>query len=136
MTSRTDKRRRGFLLLEVVLALAVFGIAATGFIVAIHRSADAAMMTQNRMRVTRMLKSALQEAVSLPSLQEGSSSVALLENDTEIITLVEPLENLENDEGVPLQDMYVITVTAYWTENGQRQEQSARTWRNARMYQP
>jgi len=39
---------RGFLLLEMVLALAVFGMAATGFVVALHRmSATASLQVAN-----------------------------------------------------------------------------------------
>ena len=63
--------KRGFLLLEMVLALAVFGIAATGFAVALHRMADVAALAQSELRITRILDSALDETLSLPVLEEG-----------------------------------------------------------------
>ena len=58
---------RGFLLLEMVLALAVFGIAATGFAVALHRMSDVAALAQSELRITRILDSALHETISLPT---------------------------------------------------------------------
>ena len=78
MKTRLSARfRRGFLLLEVVLALAIFGIAATAFTVAIHRMAAAADLAQSELLVTRILESALDEELSLPTLQEGKKTVAI-----------------------------------------------------------
>src|SRR5512137_1279657 len=61
--------RNGFLLLEMVLALAVFGMAATGFVVALHRMSATATMAQSELRITRILDSALDETLSLPVLE-------------------------------------------------------------------
>ena len=72
--------RRGFLLLEMILALAVFGMAATGFAVALHRMASVAALAQSELRITRILDSALDETLSLPTLEEGvtNSTVGLV----------------------------------------------------------
>jgi type II secretory pathway pseudopilin PulG len=134
-------RRSGFLLLEVVLALAVFGLAATGFVVALHRMADAAELAQREMRLTRVLESTLQETLSLPVLEEGITSVTLgSPNDVntriDLDTKIEILDQLENEQGQLLQEMYRITVTAHWFEANAWQERSVETWRYGRMYQP
>jgi type II secretory pathway pseudopilin PulG len=139
--NRPPRRRRGFLLLEVVLALAVFGMAATGFAVALHRMGQAAEMAQREMRLTRVLESALQETLSLPVLEEGVTSVTLgSPNDVntriDIDTKIEILDQLENEQGQLLQEMYRITVTAHWFENNAWQERAVETWRYGRMYQP
>lgn len=130
--------RRGFLLLEMVLALAVFGIAATGFTVALHRMGKVAALAQSELRVTRFMDSALDEALSLPVLEEGETEVVIGEagNEVTFLTTVELLEDLENEEGQLLQEMYLIKVTATWVENGESQERSVETWRYGRMYQP
>ena len=133
---RQPLKRRGFLLLEVVLALAVFGIAATGFAVAIHQMAKTADAAQQELRITRILESALDEAMSLPTLEEGTTSVTVADSDIEMDTTIELLPELENEDGQLLQEMYRISVTAHWFQNGSPQERSTETWRYGRMYQP
>jgi type II secretory pathway pseudopilin PulG len=135
-------RRRnasGFLLLEAILAIGVFAIAVTGFAVALSRTADLAALAQRELAITRLLKSALAEAMSYPVLEEGKTSVAvdeMKEQGMEIETNVELLQEMENEDGQLLQEMYRIEVTAHWFEDGAPQEQSAETWRYSRLYQP
>lgn len=137
-TQPHQPRRRGFLLLEMVLALAVFGIAATGFTVALHQMAKVAALAQSEMRVTRFMDSALDEALSMPVLEEGEveSEIGEAGNEVKFLTTVKLLEDLENEDGQILQEMYHIQVQATWIENGERQERSVETWRYGRMYQP
>lgn len=133
------QRRSGFLLLEVLLALGVFGIAATGFAVALHRTADLAALTQREVKITRLLESALAEAMSYPVLEEGTTSVSIpemSEYEMRIDTTIELLPEIENEDGQLLQEMYRIEVKALWFENAVMQEQSAETWRYSRLYQP
>lgn len=129
----------GFLLLEVLLALGVFSMAVTGFAVALHRTADLAMQAQRGVKITRLLESALAEAISYPVLEEGTTSVPIeemAEEGLEIETTIELLPEMENEEGQFLQEMYRIEVAARWFENGVRQEELAETWRYSRLYQP
>lgn len=130
------QRSRGFLLLEVVLALAVFGIAATGFAVALHRMGDAAELAQREIRITRILDSALDETLSLPTMEEGVTNTVVEETGVELDTTIELLEEMENQDGQLLQEMYRIEVKAVWFENGSWQERAVETWRYGRMYQP
>lgn len=127
---------RGYLLLEVVLALAVFGIAATGFAVALQRTAKAAEMARNQMKITRILESSLNEALSIPVLQEGTTTTVVAEMGVEVDTEVKLLPDIENQDGQALQSMYQIRVTAHWIENGRGQERSAEAWRYGLIYQP
>lgn len=125
--------------MEVLLALGVFGIAATGFAVALHRTAELASTAQRKLKMTRLLESALAEAMSYPVLEEGSTSVAVDEmsdEGLEITTIVELLPEMENEDGQLLQEMYRIEVVATWFANAMQQEQSAETWRYSRLYQP
>lgn len=130
---------KGFLLLEVLLALGVFGIAATGFAVALHRTADLAAVAQNKIKMGRLLESALAEAMSMPVLEEGVTSVAvdeMSEQGLEIETTIELLPEMENEDGQLLQEMYRIQVVARWFEANGWHEEMAETWRYSRLYQP
>jgi prepilin-type N-terminal cleavage/methylation domain-containing protein len=133
--SATATRRRGFLLLELILALTVFGIAATGFTVALRRMAQAASMAQDELRITRILDSALVEVVSLPTLEEGKTNASVGETGIEINTTIKLIEDLKEEDGQMLNEMYLITVEARWYENGAWKEREVSTWRNGRMYQ-
>ena len=128
--------RRGFLLLEMVLALAVFGIAATGFAVALHRMAALAALAQSELRITRILDSALDEALSLPTLVEGVTRAKVAATGIVLATKIELLDKLENQDGQLLQGMYRIVVSAKWLENTTWHERSVETWRYANMYLP
>lgn len=129
------RHRRGFLLFEVILALAVFAAAGVSFALIFHNMAKSASVTQNELRITRILESALDETLSLPVLEEGTID-AEAPNGMRIITKIEILDNLETMEGQLLQDMFRITVTARWYDMGEWKERSAETWRYGRMYQP
>jgi type II secretory pathway pseudopilin PulG len=128
--------RNGFLLLEMVLALAVFGMAATGFVVALHRMSATASLAQSELRITRILDSALDETLSLPVLEEGKTNSTVGETGIELDTNIELIEDMENEEGQALQEMYRIEIRAKWFENGQWQDRTVETWRYGRMYQP
>jgi prepilin-type N-terminal cleavage/methylation domain-containing protein len=136
MKSTAHPVRRGFLLLEMVLALAVFGIAATGFAVALHKMAAVAELAQSEMRITRILESALDETLSLPVLEEGVTEFELEETGIKLDTTVELLTEMQNEDGQTLQEMYRIEVVARWFENAEWQERMVETWRYGRMYQP
>jgi type II secretory pathway pseudopilin PulG len=128
--------KRGFLLFEMVLALAVFGMAATGFAVALHRMADAAALAQSELRITRILESALDETLSLPVLEEGETESEVGETGIGLHTTIELLDEMENEDGQLLQEMYRIEIKARWFENGEWQDRLVETWRYGRMYQP
>lgn len=138
MKTTVQPGRRGVLLLEMILALAIFGMAATGFTVALNRMAKVAALSQEEMRVARFMDSALDETLSLPVLEEGETETEIGETGKEIkfVTTVELLDELENEEGQLLQEMFRIEVRATWVANGERQERIAETWRYGRMYQP
>ncbi|RPJ34913.1 MAG: type II secretion system protein [Verrucomicrobiaceae bacterium] len=126
---------RGFLLLEMVLALAVFGMAATGFVVALHRMSATASLAQSELRITRILDSALDETLSLPVLEEGKTNTSVGETGIELDTTIELIDDMENEEGQILQEMYRIEIQARWFANGQWQDRTVETWRYGRMYQ-
>ena len=136
MRVKISSRKNGFLLLEVVLALGIFGMACTGLAVAFHRMAEAATLAQTELRITRVLDSALTEQLSFPTLEEGITQIPVEGTDIELDVVVEPIEDLENQDGELLQQMFHITVTANWFASGEWQSRSVDTWRYNLMYQP
>lgn len=132
----TTRPARGFLLLEVVLAMGIFALAATGFTIALQKAADASDMAAREMQVTRMLQSSLDAAISIPVLEEGETSEKLEERQMEIVTKYEKMEEMENQDGQLLQDMWRVTVTAYFLQGNTELERTAVTWRYGRLYQP
>ncbi len=126
--------KRGFLLLEMVLALAVFSIAVTGFVVALHKMGNVAQLAQSELRITRILDSALDETLSLPNLEEGVTNSTVGKTGIELDTTIERIEDLENEAGQALTDMFRIKIEAKWYDNGAWQERTVETWRNGKMY--
>ena len=54
----------------------------------------------------------------------------------EILTSVELVEDLQNQDGVALDEIYRLQITARWFENGTWKDRKVETWRHGRMYQP
>ena len=131
--STKSKFAKGYLLLEVVLAMGIFALAATGFTIALQKAADASDMAAREVQVTRILQSSLDEALSLAVLEEGDFTQKLEERNMDIVTSYRPIEGLENQDGQVLQDMWSVTVTAYFLQGNVEISRSARTWRYGRL---
>lgn len=140
LPSPSSRHPRGFLLLEVILALMIFGIAATSFAVALQKTADLAMLAQREGKITRLLETALTEAMSMPTLEEGTKDPVVIDEMSDVRmdmqTTIKALTDMENEDGQILQEMYEVTVTAHWIQDNAWQERSATTWRYGRLYQP
>lgn len=136
MIKTVHHSKRGFLLFEMILALAVFSIAATAFAVALKRMANVAALAQSELRITRILDGALNETLSIPVLEEGVTTTEVGETGIELETTIKLMDDLENEDGQLLQEMYSITVLAKWFENGAWNDRTVDTWRYGRMYQP
>lgn len=130
------QRQGGFLLLEVIIAMTFFSIVVLSLVVALQRTASAAEAARLEVKLSRILESAMKEAISVPVLEEGTTTKVIDELELEIDTVVEPLE-LENQDGQLLQGMFRIKVSALMGKNGEWQVQrTAETYRYAQLYQP
>jgi Na+-translocating ferredoxin:NAD+ oxidoreductase RnfG subunit len=124
------------MLMEAVLALLLFAIVGTALMTALNEVGRMAFEARRESVLTRLLDSELRAAMTVPVLEEGETTKSLDELGAEIRSLVEPIEDMENQEGRLLQQMYRIEVVATWWEDDLRKELSAETWRYARLYQP
>ena len=121
-------------MMEVLIAVALFALVGTGLVVALNDLGDFAFKLHREQRLSRMLDSELRRTMSLPNLEEGVEKVNLEEMGVEIETIIEPIEELENQDGQLLPNMFRIKVSAYWWADGEYQTQSTETWRYARLY--
>ncbi|MGB0774352.1 MAG: PulJ/GspJ family protein [Akkermansiaceae bacterium] len=138
--------RRGYVLLEIIIAFGLFATVSVALVKALNMTGRTASTIRHEMQITQVLQSAMTDALSEPNLQEGEYIRDYAQDVTgdeesffrgTIETIVTPMEELENEDGQLLQNMFKINVTFYWTdETGEEQQQSVETWRYASLYRP
>jgi type II secretory pathway component PulJ len=136
MTVPATDRPGGFMLMESVLALLLFAIVGTALMTALNEVGRMAFEARRESVLARLLDSELRRAMTVPTLEEGETRTPLDELGAEVISIVEPMEEMENQDGRLLQQMFRIEVVATWWEDNEEQEISAETWRYGRLYQP
>jgi len=113
--------RRGFTLFEVLIALGVFAIAATGLAMALQAVVDGALATRQRMAARHMIESQLAASYANP-LKEGTRE---LHPDTNGgIRLVETMEPAElvDTNGVTIPGMWKLRIEATWEDSTEEAE--------------
>lgn len=134
MTVSATAPRRGFMLFESILALLLFSMVGVALVSALNQIGDSAYTIRREGRLARLLDSELRAAMSYPILEEGETVKELEEFNATIRTIIEPLPEIENQDGQLLQQMYRIEVQATWYENNETQEMFVETWRYAPLY--
>jgi Tfp pilus assembly protein PilV len=138
--SHKSTARGGMVIIEVLMALLIFGMAAVGLMRAITVSAQVAVVAQQELRMLLRLQSALTETSKYPNIEERYKEKPVYVTDPDDygvytrteITLLEDITTAI--DGQPVNDMYHIRVTAYYENFGKRGESSAETVRYARLY--
>jgi prepilin-type N-terminal cleavage/methylation domain-containing protein len=134
-----SRRPRGMVIMEMVVAIAIFGIAVTGLMQAIVQVSKSAVMTRSELRMILRLQSELNKYSKWPRIQEFEGPAIETGPDelgVRTKTTITKLEDIQNMEQQPLQDMYEIIVTASSDpfDTGEIVEVSASTVRYARLY--
>ncbi|HEY5892733.1 MAG TPA: hypothetical protein VIT91_05825 [Chthoniobacterales bacterium] len=123
--------QHGMILLEVMLATAIFAIAAVSLAVAVDQSIDAFHDIRRSSNVRVHLQSFLAEARG-QKLTVGKDDLETEKgSDVTYTREVKRLErnNFKND---PLGNLYEVIIRAEWSENNQKQERTAREY----VFQP
>jgi prepilin-type N-terminal cleavage/methylation domain-containing protein len=102
---------RGFVLLEVVLALALFAIVATAMTTALNQLAESTTSARRESMLLRRLQSEIAENSRLPLQHLGRSESPADESGIAVSREVSRLE-LKNQNGVELTALYRIHVSA------------------------
>jgi hypothetical protein len=127
-------RKNGFMMAEVILALGIFTIVATSYSKALATLWRTTAYVKEKQVITQIMDSALNEALYLQRLEEGSTEVYIEERDLDLETIVVPLEEMETIDGNFLQNMWQVTVIARFEQDGQYQERVVRGWRYLPLY--
>ena len=127
-------RENGFMMAEVILALGIFTIVATSYSKALATLWRTTAYVKEKQVITQIMDSALNEALYLQRLEEGSTEVYIEERDLDLETIVVPLEEMETIDGNFLQNMWQVTVIARFEQDGQDRERVVRGWRYLPLY--
>ena len=119
---------------EVILALGIFTIVATSYSKALATLWRTTAYVKEKQVITQIMDSALNEALYLQRLEEGTTEVYIEERDLDLETIVVPLEEMETIDGNFLQNMWQVTVIARFEQDGQYQERVVRGWRYLPLY--
>lgn len=114
---------RGFLLLEVIIALTVFAIVGVGLAVALHESIDSANFLRREAMVRRGLEAMLIEAKAKPKRGEMAFSQRDEALGVDYETKIEPLELLNRDRE-PVEGLYLLKAFARYSADGKPIEDS------------
>ncbi len=128
-------------LMEVLCALMIFGMAVTGLMKALTVSAHSAVISQQELRMILRLQSTLNETSKYPKIEDlyneqNGQGKTTDPDDLGVWTRTEiiKLDGVLNSEGQPLNDMYHIIVTAYYDDFGKSGQLQADTVRYAKLY--
>lgn len=128
-------RQRGFLLMEVIFSLFIFVLVATSFTRALSMLWRSTSFVKEELVISQIMESTLYETLYLQRLAEGSTEVYIPEREVDIETIVTPLE-IENMDGVLLQQMWEVRVIARYQQDGVEEERQMRGWRYLPLYRP
>ncbi|MDA7597497.1 hypothetical protein N8813_01075 [bacterium] len=124
------RRRRGYALLDVILAVSVFALVGTGVIRSLHQIQEASTFGRFDRLVQYGLESALTEAKYKP-VREMQSEIFDEALGVTYTTAVEQLDVATGD-GNALRDLYKLTTTATFSDSSGQQEEVAEIY----VYQP
>lgn len=127
-------RRAGFVLLEVIMAMALFGIIGVALTRALDMIAENAIQSRKEVKMLRTLESYLTEASKAVEFEEGVEPLEEDENGVFYEREIAILE-MENMDGQILDRMWHIIIRASWERGGQEMQEIAETYRYEPMYQ-
>ncbi len=118
-------------LLEIVLALAVFSMAAMALVGTLNKIADAGSDSQRLLEVEQSLESYIDEFGKMPQIRELEEDIKADADGVAYRVVIQQIKDLKNQEGRFLQNMFRIQVTARWYEGKAPIELQAETFRYA-----
>ena len=133
-------RSLGFTLLEVILAVALFGLMVTGLVNALVLIGQAAELAGEEVMINRNLQTLLTEASKANVFEEGELYLGQtgVEGESMIVSyerILEEMTEIENMDGNLLQSMWRIRIVASYEDEGEVVERFAETYRYEPLYQ-
>ena len=121
-----QQRRRGFLLMEALIAFTIFGIAVTGVIVSLRRTAELSNTVIHEQWIKQEAHNLLTEIITAPETGNdfARQETISIDSSTEAFINIEPLEDVTNQDGDILENLFKVSITIYWDDNGNRAEET------------
>jgi type II secretory pathway component PulJ len=130
----------GFSLMETVIALTIFSLAAVALAEAIQQSGQSSNLIRQDIQIQDRMAALTAETMRLVALTEQGARPAVpdaIEVDgVSYQVRTEPLKDVFNKDKVPVEGIYVITTTAEWMEGGEAQQLVDTAWIDPRMLPP
>lgn len=136
MTISHHQKSSGMTLLEVVLALAVFSIAALALVGTMNQIAEAATESQTILEIEQTLESLIDEYGKMPQMRNLEEDIKPGSDGVAYRVKVEQVKDLRNQDGQFLQDMFRIQAFARWDDGGGVIELEADSMRYAGAFLP
>jgi len=113
--------KKGFTLFEVLIALGVFAVAATGLALAIQSIVDAGLNVRGRMLARMIIESRLAAAMTDPPKDGRREIEGRTNNGISVLETFEQTE-IKNSDGSTLPGMWKLKVTAGPLPGGGKEE--------------
>ena len=123
-------------LFEVLLALAIFAIAAVALVTAINQIGHAVLEARQYRNVEQGIESIIDEYSKAPVLDDVEKQIKSGKDGVAYNVTITSIRDAKNLEGRILQGLFRIRVTATWQENRQPMELEAETIRFIGLFQP
>lgn len=127
----------GFLLMEAILALAIFCIVITGIVSALSSTASLVNIIRSERWIQKQQQNILIEILTTPATLEEFQEekvIPLQEFDAQAFVRVEPLQ-IENQNGDILRNLYEIEIRTEWQEGYTTRESTLTTTHYYPLYQ-
>lgn len=119
LVPHTPCRRRGFALLEIVLAMALFSLVAVGMTRALDQIARTSKQARREAQVLRVLESVMAEASRQPVLVPGRAEFPKTADGVDAVAVIEKAR-LVNQDKVELDKMFYVRAEAWLQDGGRR----------------
>ena len=111
--------RQGMTLLEVLLAVAVFGIAGTALVGALNQLAEAVLDGRQIRQMELTVESLIDEYSKVPQLQQVEQDIKAGTDGISYHVSVQPVRDIRNQENRELQGLFRIKVRGQWKSAGE-----------------
>lgn len=106
-------------LLEVLLAVAVFGIAGTALVGALNQLAEAVLDGRQIRQMELTVESLIDEYSKVPQLQQVEQDIKAGADGISYHVSVQPVRDIRNQENRELQGLFRIKVRGQWKSSGE-----------------
>lgn len=120
-----QRLRRAFLLVEVMLAVAIFAVAVLALAKSVEAMLNAQILKDEDEKVRRFLDSKVAEieAGAVPLSDSTSEEIKGWLPEMRLKTTRTPLKR-KNEKGVDLTGLYMVTLDLSWSSNNEKMERS------------